>query len=152
MSSNTALQALHCVFKYIFCQLPFFPYALSHNRFLTPVFVSYIFFMEKNGILQKKNHRRKWNLTKTLLHRGSLTQAYLYSNTVLCIQIPLASIHNCIFFSCRLIYTLLSPIRFYHPVCVRMRGGGLGSRPKKMYGERLGDGVEYHLMSPTPHY
>ena len=31
-----------------------------------------------------------------------------------------------------------------------MRGGGLGSRPQKMYGERLGDGVEYHLMSPTP--
>ena len=30
------------------------------------------------------------------------------------------------------------------------RGGGLGSRPKKMYGERLGHGVEYHLMSPTP--
>jgi len=30
------------------------------------------------------------------------------------------------------------------------RGGGLGSRLKKMYGERLGDGVEYHLMSPTP--
>ena len=27
---------------------------------------------------------------------------------------------------------------------------GLGSRPNKMYGERLGDGVEYHLMSPTP--
>jgi len=33
-------------------------------------------------------------------------------------------------------------------VCVRR--GGLGSRPKKIYGERLGDGVEYHLMSPTP--
>ena len=31
-----------------------------------------------------------------------------------------------------------------------MRGGGLGSRPKKMYGERFRDGVEYHLMSPTP--
>jgi len=30
------------------------------------------------------------------------------------------------------------------------RGGGLGSGPKKMYGERLGDGVEHHLMSPTP--
>jgi len=30
------------------------------------------------------------------------------------------------------------------------RGGGLGLRPKKMYGERLGDGVEYHLMKPTP--
>jgi len=33
---------------------------------------------------------------------------------------------------------------------LRTRGGGLGSRPKKMYGERLGDGVEYHLMKPTP--
>jgi len=33
---------------------------------------------------------------------------------------------------------------------IERRGGGLGSRPKKMYGERLGDGVEYHLMSPTP--
>jgi len=32
----------------------------------------------------------------------------------------------------------------------RRRGGGLESRPKKMYGERLEDGVEYHLMSPTP--
>ena len=30
------------------------------------------------------------------------------------------------------------------------RGGGLGSRPKNMYGERLGDGVEYHLMKPAP--
>ena len=30
------------------------------------------------------------------------------------------------------------------------RGGGQGSRPKKMYGQRLGDGVEYHLMSPMP--
>jgi len=35
-------------------------------------------------------------------------------------------------------------------VHVVRRGGGLGSRPKKMYGERLGDGVEYHLMKPTP--
>ena len=33
---------------------------------------------------------------------------------------------------------------------MRGRGGGLGSRPKKMYGERLGHGVEYHLMKPTP--
>jgi len=38
-------------------------------------------------------------------------------------------------------------IYIYHTL---MRGGGLGSRPKKMYGERLGDGVEYHLMKPTP--
>jgi len=28
--------------------------------------------------------------------------------------------------------------------------GGWGRNPKKMYGERLGDGVENHLMSPTP--
>ena len=33
---------------------------------------------------------------------------------------------------------------------ILMRGGGLGSRPQKMYGERLGDGVEYHSMKPTP--
>ena len=38
----------------------------------------------------------------------------------------------------------------YTPSLSPTRGGGLGSRPKKMYGERLGDGVEYHLMSPTP--
>jgi len=31
------------------------------------------------------------------------------------------------------------------------RGGVLGSRPKKMYGERLGDGVEYHLMKAGRH-
>jgi len=44
--------------------------------------------------------------------------------------------------------------RKFHPrwdrVYIDMRGGGLGSRPKKMYGKRLGDEVEYHLMSPTP--
>jgi len=33
---------------------------------------------------------------------------------------------------------------------VYTRGWGLGSRPKKMYGERLGDGAEYHLMKRTP--
>jgi len=38
-----------------------------------------------------------------------------------------------------------------HPIQSSIpRGGGLGSRPKKMYFERLGDGVEYHLMKPTP--
>ena len=35
-------------------------------------------------------------------------------------------------------------------ITIARRGGGLGSRPKKMYGERLGDGVEYHSMKPTP--
>ena len=42
------------------------------------------------------------------------------------------------------------PITSRYCILLIRRGGGLGSRPKKMYGERLGDGVEYHLMSPTP--
>ena len=41
-------------------------------------------------------------------------------------------------------------VSFLSEMISRERGGGLGSRPKKMYGKRLGDGVEYHLMSPTP--
>ena len=44
---------------------------------------------------------------------------------------------------------LLSNVE-WNPVLELARGGGLGSRPKKMYGERLGDGVEYHLMKATP--
>ena len=38
----------------------------------------------------------------------------------------------------------------YYMTWLVTRGGGLGSRPKNMYGETLGDGVEYHLMKPTP--
>jgi len=45
---------------------------------------------------------------------------------------------------------LSSSLSFLSPFLALSRGGGLGSRPKKMYGKRLGDGVEYHLMSPTP--
>ena len=41
-------------------------------------------------------------------------------------------------------------ITLLEAICFLGRGGGLGSRPKKMYGERLGDGAEYHLMKPTP--
>ena len=41
-------------------------------------------------------------------------------------------------------------VLLYHRMSRLLRGGGLGSRPKKLYGERLGDGVECHLMSPTP--
>jgi len=37
-----------------------------------------------------------------------------------------------------------------HDSCLSSRGGGLGSRPKNVYGETSGDGVEYHLMTPTP--
>jgi len=59
------------------------------------------------------------------------------------------------------IYICIYVLNFKHDLLrMRMRGsapsddgersGGLGSRPKKMYGERLGDGVEYHLMKPTP--
>jgi len=49
------------------------------------------------------------------------------------------------------LYFSLSPFLCSNSICTTdRRGGGLGSRPQKMYGERLGDGVEYHLMSPTP--
>ena len=48
-------------------------------------------------------------------------------------------------------YNLLDDISSYNLITWGIvRGGGLGSRPKKMYGERLGDGVEYHSMKPTP--
>ena len=45
-----------------------------------------------------------------------------------------------------------APGRLSYRLCMysQLRGGGLGSRPKKIYGESLGDGVEYHLMKPTP--
>jgi len=48
------------------------------------------------------------------------------------------------------IYMFLSVYMHISEFICPTRGGGLGSRPKKMYGERLGDGVEYHLMKPTP--
>jgi len=37
-----------------------------------------------------------------------------------------------------------------HRCDIQYCGVGIGSRPKTMYGERLGDGVEYHSMKPTP--
>jgi len=48
-------------------------------------------------------------------------------------------------------FNLVNPTRKGFEVSSRLlrRGGGLGSRPKKMYGERLGNGVECHLMKPT---
>jgi len=51
--------------------------------------------------------------------------------TIFCKETCKGQVHGC------MVYELL---------IVHERGGGLGSRPKKMYGERLGDGVEYHLM------
>jgi len=72
---------------------------------------------------------------------------YIHSTTiVLCIHI---------YAKCTFIYILcvlktcdsIPSSQLFH---LQRRGGGMGSRPKKMYGERLGDGVEYHLMSPTP--
>ena len=47
-------------------------------------------------------------------------------------------------------YVLRRQLRTTSSDSILRRGGGLGSRPKKMHGERLEDGVEYHLMSPTP--
>ena len=40
-------------------------------------------------------------------------------------------------------------MRLISTICLAERWG-LGSRPKKMYGERLGDGVEYHLIALRP--
>jgi len=45
---------------------------------------------------------------------------------------------------------IVNRTRCIRPYRVAKRGGGLGSRPKNMYGETLGVGVEYHLMKPTP--
>ena len=68
-----------------------------------------------------------------------------------------ATVYHYRLYICELLHT--SVIRHSKPTLYRYianheyfltRGGGLGSRPKKMYGERLGDGVEYHLMKPTP--
>ena len=49
-----------------------------------------------------------------------------------------------------ILLTVVTPYHLKEHKTIPSRGGGLGSRPKKMYGERLGNGVEYHLMSPTP--
>ena len=59
--------------------------------------------------------------------------------------------HDSFVLATRLIYVcdLTHSCLHSHLTCM-MRGGGLGWRPRKMYGERFGDGVEYHLMSPTP--
>ena len=54
------------------------------------------------------------------------------------------------YFPCKFRAKLTFECAKFLKIQLLMRGGGLGSRPKKMYGERLGDGVEYHLMSPTP--
>jgi len=55
---------------------------------------------------------------------------------------PLASFENRL--GCTYLQHPTSQALFISPT---LRGEGLGSRPKKIYGERLGDGVEYHLMS-----
>ena len=65
-----------------------------------------------------------------------------------------ACFHICFHFHC---FTLTSYLSLSRTHCLALslffarvpttRGGGLGSRPKKMYGERVGDGVEYHSMS-----
>ena len=62
-------------------------------------------------------------------------------------------VHICIYIYLYIHAYVCTRIHIYiyiHTHTHTTRGGGLGSRPQKMYGERLGDGVEYHLMSPTP--
>jgi len=77
--------------------------------------------------------------------------AFAYKNAHLCTFIYIC-IYVCVcIYVCAYIYIhVYTPCSRYLILAQPPRGGGLGSRPKKMYGERLGDGVEYHLMSPTP--
>jgi len=63
-------------------------------------------------------------------HARSTDDKNTYTHIIICIHI----------------FTYTNIITYMHI----MRGGGLGSRPKNLYGETLGDGVEYHLMKPTP--
>jgi len=82
---------------------------------------------------------------------------YLCDTIFFCLHIYTFTRHKCkriyifVYCACHLQYNLTN-IYVYLYLCTLLtrRGGGLGSRPKKMYGERLGDGVEYHLMKPTP--
>jgi len=70
--------------------------------------------------------------------------AYIFGNQMcqMCIHMWQSNTSNELCLACRQ--------DVHHVNKITMRGGGLGSRPKKMYWEYLGDGVEYHLMSPTP--
>ena len=82
---------------------------------------------------------------------------YLCDTIFFCLHIYAFTRHKCkriyifVYCACHLQYNLTN-VYVYLYLCTLLtrRGGGLGSRPKKMYGERLGDGVEYHLMKPTP--
>ena len=72
-----------------------------------------------------------------------LNASYASSTPCMYSQLHLTYIFICIYICIR-IYTCINSKGG------QARGGGLGSRPKKMYGERLGDGVEYHFMKTTP--
>jgi len=72
---------------------------------------------------------------------------YIYINICICIYIYICMYIHAYFRLCAITYLCMRRAYVCSPTS---RGGGLGSRPKKMYGERLGDGVEYHLMRPTP--
>ena len=67
-----------------------------------------------------------------------------------CICICVYILHVCVHVYTPFVYAYMRTHPLYLCTRVYTRGGGLGSRPKKMYEEYLGDGVEYHLMSPTP--
>jgi len=69
------------------------------------------------------------NQVYTHIHKSHYSHIY---TSAICNPVAIKCIH---IYSNPTIYT-------YTQVPLAMRGGGLGSRPKKMYGERLGNGVE----------
>ena len=75
---------------------------------------------------------------------------YIHTNYIHTAYILIDYIHTDYIHLHKRLHTLHNRLPQTAPNCARLRGGGLGSRPKKMYGERLGDGVEYHFMKPTP--
>ena len=92
-------------------------------------------------------------LPKTTSNCNTLQHTATHCNTLHhiaahCCTVQCVATHE-LYFVLVLSQTHCNTLQHTAPYC-STRGGGLGSRPKKMYGERLGDGVEYHLMSPTP--
>ena len=84
----------------------------------------------------------------------SVSHSYIYTHLSCRIHIYIYGVSHSyiyIYMACRIHIYIYIYIWHVVIICrVALRGGGLGSRPQKMYGERLGDGVEYHLMKPTP--
>ena len=109
----------------------------------------------QTAIHERPTPKEPYNFLKTALHlpNKSPVYIYIYINSPISCSTARRWSSTGQFFTTGKYGAWLWEIRFgkYSWLGNTGSGGGLGSRPKKMYGERLGDGVEYHLMSPTPH-